>query len=134
MPISATELTQRVFDAINDRDLDAFLALVDPEVEFNSLVAEADARTFHGHEGVRQWWETVLPALGGLRFENEEIRELPDDLVLVKIRVVGEAGGVSIEQTMWQAARRRGDRAIWWRVGRTEDEVIEAAQAASSGD
>ena len=57
------ETFRRGFAAVNHRDLDGFLANVAPDVEFMSLIAEAEGETFHGHEGVRRWWnEVVLPA------------------------------------------------------------------------
>ncbi len=129
-------MARAAYDALNKHDLDAFLALIDPEVEFNSLIAEADNRTFHGHEGVREWWETVQESLGGLTYEVQEIRELPElgDAVLVKQRTAGEVSGVTVEQVMWQAVRRRGTKVIWWRTGRSEDEVVEAARQSASGD
>jgi ketosteroid isomerase-like protein len=130
MPKSTTELVRLAFDALNRKDLEGFLALVDPKVEFNSLIAEADTGTFHGHEGVRQWWEAVQLSLGGLSYKLEEVRDL-GEMAVVKMRVTGEARGVPIEQTMWQAARRRGDRVVWWMVGRTEDDVIAAGQEAA---
>lgn len=127
---------KRALDALNRADLDAFLEITDDEVEFNSLIAEADNRTFHGHEGVRDWWETVQEAFGGLTYTAEEMREPSDleDVIVVKLRVAGEVSGVKVEQVMWQAARRRGDKAVWWQIGRSEDEVVEAARRAASGD
>lgn len=134
--MSDRDLMTAVLDALNRGDLNGFLDLTDPEVEFNSLIAEADTGTFHGHEGIREWWETVQESLGGLSFSPEEMREIPDldDVILVKLRVAGEVRGVKVEQVMWQAARRRGDKAVWWQIGRTEDEVVEAARRAASGE
>ena len=49
-------------EALNSGDLEAFLAQTAEDVEFTSLVAEAEGRTYRGHAGVRRWWETVLGA------------------------------------------------------------------------
>ena len=49
-------------EALNSGDLEAFLARTAEDVEFTSLVAEAEGRTFRGHAGVRAWWGTVLGA------------------------------------------------------------------------
>ena len=46
---------QIAYGAINAGDLDAFLELTAEDVEFTSLVAEAEGATFRGHEGVRAW-------------------------------------------------------------------------------
>jgi hypothetical protein len=49
-------------EAVNSGDLESFLARTADDVEFASLVAEAEGRTFRGHAGVRAWWGTVLGA------------------------------------------------------------------------
>jgi hypothetical protein len=126
VPIDRTELAGRVYVALNRRDLAAFLAPLDPAVEFDSLVAEAEGRTFRGHDGVREWWEEVVTSLGGIHFEPVEIRELSEDAVLVKVRAGGEASGVRVEQTMWQVSLLSGDTVVWWHVSRTEQEALNA--------
>ena len=42
------ELIQGAHAAVNGRDLDALLGLVHPEVEFQSLIAEAEGRDYPG--------------------------------------------------------------------------------------
>lgn len=124
-----TKICEEAYEALNARDLDRFLELSDPEITITSLIAEAEGGSFHGHEGVRQWWETVVESLGGIRFNLDEIRQLDDRLMLVKLVVAGEASGVQIEQTMWQAIEvRDGERAYWWQPFRTEQEALDALE------
>lgn len=118
-------MVERAYAAINDGDFDGFLAAVHPDVEFRSLIAEADDRTFRGHAGVRQWWESVRGALGGLTFEAEDWREA-GDRVVNRVRVTGHIDGVDIPQTMWMAGRVQDGRAIWWQTFRSEREAVEA--------
>ena len=66
------------YAAVNHGDIDGFLATVHPDVEFTSLIAEAEGETFRGHDGVRRWWTEVVHPLGGLHGEPEEIRDLGD--------------------------------------------------------
>lgn len=50
------ELHQRAYDAFNRRDLDAFLALIDPDVKFSSLLMQVEGgNPYRGHDGVRSW-------------------------------------------------------------------------------
>ena len=53
------ELAYRAAEAFNRRDLDAFLALMDDDVEVISriIVLEGGLR---GHDGVRRWWQNWL--------------------------------------------------------------------------
>ena len=122
------ELAEQAYAAINSRDLDAFVELVHPDVEFVSLIAEAEGRLYRGHDGVREWWRSVADALGGLDFRMEAYQDL-GDYGIARIRVTGTVAGVAVPQTMWQAFAARGDRPIWWQTFRTEEEAIEAVEA-----
>lgn len=126
-------LARLAFDALNRRDIVAFIELLDPEVEFESLVAEAEGTVFRGAEGVRQWWNDVVASLGGIGFEPVEIRAIGDDSGLTKVRASGEAGGVTVAQTMWQVAIFRDGRPIWWKVCRTEQEALEELERRRAG-
>jgi SnoaL-like domain len=53
------ELTHRAIDAFNQRDLDAFLALMDADVEFIALEVEMEGG-YHGHAGMRRWWGSLV--------------------------------------------------------------------------
>jgi len=121
------ELLNDAFAAISGNDLEGLLSLTDPEVEFHSLIAESEGQTYQGRDGVREWWEQVKGALGGLRFEAEEIR-IEGDRAVVKVLVTSRMGDVAVPQRMWQATRARNGRAIWWGIYRTEAEALEAAR------
>jgi ketosteroid isomerase-like protein len=122
-------LLRRGYDAVNRGDIDGLLAAVDPDVEFTSLIAEAEGETFHGHEGVRRWWDEVVLPLGGLHGEPEEVRDLGDTVVA---RVLGtyRPMGVEVRQTVWNVVRFRDGKATWWQFFRTEEEALEAAGAS----
>ena len=52
------EAFKRGSDAANRRDIDALLAVVDPDVEWHPAMAallSGEGTTYHGHEGVRDW-------------------------------------------------------------------------------
>ena len=50
------ELQHRVIDDFNRRDLDAYLALVDPDVKFTPYeVSVQGGDPYRGHDGVRKW-------------------------------------------------------------------------------
>ena len=46
-------MAEAVYGALNSGDLDGFLALLAEDVEFTSLVAEAEGTTFRGHVDAR---------------------------------------------------------------------------------
>jgi ketosteroid isomerase-like protein len=69
-------------EAVNSGDLESFLARTADDVEFASLVAEAEGRTFRGHAGVRAWWGTVLGAFQDPRWEVLDVRGSGDRAVV----------------------------------------------------
>jgi ketosteroid isomerase-like protein len=71
------ELGYRGFDVFNRRDLDAALALYDPDVELAPVVGPAST-TYQGHEGVRRMWNDLLSAIPDLSAEVLEARDLGD--------------------------------------------------------
>lgn len=118
------ELMNAVYTAIKRDDLDAFLALAHPEIEFRSLIAEADGRTFRGHDGVRDWWNSVIRSLG-VRPGHEEI-ECFRDRGITRMHLVGNVGGVEVPQESWMGWRVRDGLLVWWVTFRTEAEALAA--------
>lgn len=115
---------EAAYGALNDGDLDAFLAFVDEKVEFSSMVAEAEGQTFRGHEGVRTWWETVYREFDNPRWEVLAVRGTLEQ-GLARFRLTGMLAGVPIDHIMWQAVRVRDQRLVWWGFYRTEEEALE---------
>lgn len=118
-------LAEAAYGALNRRDLDAFLALVTDDVEFTSLIAEAEGTSYHGHDGVRAWWQTVPASFEEVQWDLLDM-EAADDRGLMHLTIVGTIGGVPVEQTMWQASRIRDGKVCWWGLFRTEREAREA--------
>ena len=118
-------LAEAGFGALNSGDLEAFLALTAEDVEFTSMVAEAEATTFRGHDGVRAWWETIRGAFEDIHWELLDVRGSGDRGVM-HFRMTGTLGRVPVEQAMWQAVVLRNSKAIWWAFFRTERDALEA--------
>jgi ketosteroid isomerase-like protein len=123
------ELAYRVQDAFNRRDIDAFLALCDPEVELISRIVELEGGGPHrGHDGVRSWWQNLLGVSRDLKSEIDEVRDLGDVTVArVRLRGHGIGSDAPMEQTAWHVTEWRHNKAIWWRVFLSEAEAREAA-------
>ena len=122
-------LAEAGFGALNSGDLEAFLALTAEDVEFTSMVAEAEGTTFRGHDGVRAWWDTVRGAFEDVHWELLDVRGSGDRGV-AHFRMAGTLGSVPVEQTMWQAVVLRDGKAIWWAFFRSEREALEAVGLA----
>ena len=123
------ELLYRSYDALNRRDLDAYLALLDPEVEFTPRISEMESgSSFCGHGGIREWWRTLFAVFPDFRSEVLDVREPRRDSLIVRIRVRGHGveGGVPFEEVWWQAIKARDGKAIWCRNFGTEAEALDA--------
>jgi hypothetical protein len=123
------ELGYLLSDAFNRRDLEAFLALTDPDVEVYSRIVELEGGgPYRGHDGVRSWWKDVFGVVPDLTFEIEDIRDIAD-VTVAQIRQRGRGAGsdAPIEQTQWIVTKWRDKKAIWWHVLLSEAEALEAA-------
>jgi ketosteroid isomerase-like protein len=70
-------------EALNRRDVDAFVALVSPDVEWEDSVFWSEhARIYTGDAELREWFnQVVLEPWESILFEVEEITEAGDDRV-----------------------------------------------------
>ncbi len=123
--VESRALAEAAVYALNSEDLDAFLALTVEDVEFTSMIAEAEGTIFRGHAGVREWWETVRGAFQEPRWEVLDL-QASGDRGVGKIRITGTLAGAEVAQTMWQAVRLREGKLSWWGFYRTEHEALEA--------
>jgi ketosteroid isomerase-like protein len=123
------ELVYRVADAMNRRDLDAFLALADSDLEFHSRLVELEGgEPYRGHDGIRSWWEDVLRVFPDFSTEIEEVRDLGDVTVTrVSLRGHGMESDAPWEQTQWHVTEWRHKKSIRWRIFMSEAEALEAA-------
>ena len=123
------ELHYRAIDAFNRRDLGAYLAVTDPEVEFTPYeVSVEGGEPYRGHAGVRSWWEASFAVFPDLRAEIHEVRGLGNrTFTRGRIRGQGAGSGASIERALWATAEWRDKKAVWWRAFETEAEALEAA-------
>jgi ketosteroid isomerase-like protein len=120
-------LAEAIYEALNAGDLDAFLSLIDEDVEFTSMVAEAEGATFRGHDGVRTWWESVRGAFRDPHWEVLDIRIQEHGRGVIKFRMAGVLAGAEVSQIMWQASQVQHGKVAWWAFFRTEAEALEAA-------
>jgi ketosteroid isomerase-like protein len=121
------ELTYRAFDAFNRRDLDAFLALMDGGVEVFTVLVPMEGG-YHGHDGVRRWWDSWLDTVPDLRADLVEVRDVGDGLAVAAVRIHGRGGGseVPFEATLWFTGRWQRGKCVWWSSFRTRAEALEA--------
>lgn len=125
------ELAHQAYQAFNRRDLASLLALVDADAEAIPRIAAVEG-VFHGHEGIRRWWEHLLAAWPDYEVEVVEVLDL-GDLTLAKIEVGGHAAdsGIAVRQTAWHVWRWRRNKAVWFSFFPSEATAVEAVRLHS---
>ena len=123
------ELLHRASDAFNRRDIDALLALSDPDIVITPLIVQMEGGgSYRGHEGVRSWWEDLLGVFPDFSSKIEEVRDVGDVTVArLRLRAHHVGSDAQVEETTWFAVEWRHNKVIWWRTFRSEAEAREAA-------
>jgi ketosteroid isomerase-like protein len=124
------ELTRRAFQAFDDRDLDALLAILDADVEALPILAGMEGG-YHGHDGVRRWWATLLGTFPDFHAEILEVHDLGDvTIATLRLRGHGAESDTPLDATAWQVTQFRHGRCIRWRVYMSKAEAPRSRGAA----
>jgi ketosteroid isomerase-like protein len=110
------ELAYRAFDALNRRELDAFLALMDDDIEVVPRVSAIEGESnYRGHDGVRRWWSSMLDVFPDYSMEVVEMRDL-GDLTFATFHARGHGAGSAAptDNAAWIVARWRRGKVVWW--------------------
>jgi ketosteroid isomerase-like protein len=122
------ELAHRAYDALNRQDLDAFLALMDPEVIAIPRVLALEGGAYRGHGGVRRWWESIFSVFPDFEATVLELRAV-GDATITSVRFHGHGGGseAPFEDAIWQVTKWHDGRAVWFKSYLDRAEALEAA-------
>ena len=120
------ELTNTRFAELKGGDFDDYLAFFDPEVVIE-MVDAPDPETYHGHDGVRRWFNDAFGPWASLHVEAEDIRESgPWTVALIHTTLRGEASGVELELSTAAFHQFRGGRIVFDRIYLDGDEGLRA--------
>ena len=120
------ELLNTRFAALKDGEVDDLLAFFDPEVVIE-LVDAPDPGTYHGHDGVRSWFNDVYGPWAAVHVEAEDIKESGQwTVALLHVSLRGEASGVELELPIAAFHQFRGGKIVRDRIYLDRDEGLEA--------
>jgi uncharacterized protein len=104
------ETVRRLHEAINAGDEATVFELLDPEIVWVQSPIVPDARTFHGHAGVRELVAMLDDAFEDIRMEADTLLDGGDSVVVLgHMRARGKGSGVEIrEPRAWLWSLRDG--------------------------
>jgi ketosteroid isomerase-like protein len=116
---SNVELHRRLADAFNSRDIEALVALCDPEVEWHSHFAAdlGEEGVYHGHDGLRMWHRSLSEVWGDeVRVEVEAYFDLGENtVVFYGLQGRGQQSGAEVAMPAAGLVRWRDGLAIYFK-------------------
>ena len=122
------ELSLDLNDAWNRRDVDAVIALWDPEgMWYPALEGATEVRTYHGHAGIRQYHEDLAEFSGQSDTEFPEVHDLGDQVLGLGSARFRYANGVELDQEVAFLHTWRNGKCVEARTWLSHAEALEAA-------
>jgi ketosteroid isomerase-like protein len=91
------EQFEAVMDALNARDFNSLAELLDPEVEFDSVLAAAEGKeAYAGIDGLRKWAEDVDAVWEDWHQEVVDFRDAGGDQAVAVLHTTGRARGSGV--------------------------------------
>jgi ketosteroid isomerase-like protein len=133
------DFVRGLFAAAGEMDKETLLAALpemvpqtcDPEIEWIEDPRRADARTYHGHQGVIESWARWLENFDDHSAELEDIRDCGDRVLVTSRESVRSRGSeVTLSQRSFQVLTFRGGKILRYQEFYDETAAREAAGAA----
>jgi ketosteroid isomerase-like protein len=126
------EVVQRALEAWNADNLDAFLAELDPEVEWHPSIEpalEGGETTYRGHDGARKAWDDYRGgAWERLTIQIQEIRDLGESvLALGQADLTARTTGLEFTEEVGSLMTFRGGKVITSQDFLSHAQALEAA-------
>jgi ketosteroid isomerase-like protein len=121
------EVVRRAIAAVNERDVESYLALCTPDVEVVTAFAPIEGAN-RGSEGVRQFFARLDEATTEFRLDIDSLRAMGDDRVLALVQGSGiSQGGIPYSQPAATVYDLVGAKLCRVRIYLNRSEALEAA-------
>jgi ketosteroid isomerase-like protein len=120
------DLLRRVFDAYNERDIEALITLCDPEIELHPAFAgPVSGVVYRGHEELRAWYRDSIDAWEEIRGEPEAYFDLGDHtLAFWMLRGHGRQSGAEVATPSAVVARFRDGMLVYLKAYVDRNEAL----------
>jgi ketosteroid isomerase-like protein len=133
------EVSRRGFEAFSLGDLDACLALMDPEIEWHLAFQlpdlPPDRKVFHGYDEVRELLDAFRSVWDELCVDLEEVLHDADDTLIERVRFQGRGAGsgVEVDRIVFYVQELRDGKLLRQRPFDAETEAFAAAGVERQG-
>jgi ketosteroid isomerase-like protein len=127
-------LLEQLRDAYNNRDADTWIAVWNPDAEWHPFLTarEEGDPGYHGHNGLRAWFEDVAEILEESRVELDQFRQVGDRLLVLGRMTARRRGGEEVETEVAWVIEPKGDGFQRGWAYPSHEEAERAAKAAAS--
>ena len=123
---SNVELARSALRAFEQRDMNMIEELCTPGIEFDWSRRLLDPTMTRGYDGIRQFFEEVDGIFDDIVFEEEEILEFGDEVLVISTgRFRGRTSGVDVTAhgaILWTI---RDDKLVRFRFYQTKEDALE---------
>jgi ketosteroid isomerase-like protein len=129
------EVTRRAWDAYGSGDMEAVLALADPEIEIYMPSDLPNSGTFQGHDGYLTWIGNWLEAWEDFSIDVRAMEPVGDRHVVSAAHqsAVGKGSGVPVEMDVAYVAEIRDEKIAALQLYITREEAIAVAESREAG-
>lgn len=131
---SYRSLLEQARDAYNARDADAWAAGWNPDCEWHPFLTarEEGDPGYHGHNGIRAWFEDVDEMFSEMHVELETFREVGDRLlVLGEMTATRRGSGEEVRTDVAWVVEPRGEKLQRGWACRSHEDARRAAEEAA---
>jgi uncharacterized protein len=122
------EIVRSGHEAFRDDGEEAIFKYLDADIDLTPVAELLDAETFHGHDGVRRYFQSMRDAFGDFGWEPQEFMDQGDH-VIVATRFVaeGRGSGAPVEATVYNVWTLRQGKVVRVHGFLSRPQALEAA-------
>jgi len=133
MPSANVALVRRAYEALNNGDMDALIALCDSKFRLDMSDRVFNPAVYEGHEGIRRFHAEVRDVWESYVWEPEELIAVGSNVVaLLRSSGRGRGSGVEVERETAMVWSVQGGRATALRFFRDRDEALRHRPSGAS--
>jgi ketosteroid isomerase-like protein len=126
-------LLEQLRDSYNSRDAEAWNAVWNPDAEWHPFVTarEEGDPGYHGHNGMRAWFEDVAEMVEESRVELDQFRQVGDRLLVLGRMKARRRGEPEVESEVGWVVEPKGERFQRGWAYNSHEEAERAAKEAA---